>query len=97
MISCECGWPLREDAMSRYVCDNPNHSVEITSRNGIDILCDAGKYLCESRGINVELKLADLNRVNDKDISDAIKIIALSICEISGSSPTWRRRFIEEM
>lgn len=28
MTSCECGWPVREEGMSRYVCDNPNHSAE---------------------------------------------------------------------
>jgi hypothetical protein len=54
-------------------------------KDPLTILARAGKYLMETRGLNGQLPVT---QINPADIQ-ATKIIMVAFCTISGASPKW--------
>jgi hypothetical protein len=51
----------------------------------LTILARAGKYLMETRGLNGQLPVTEINPAEIQ----ATKIIMVALCTISGASPKW--------
>lgn len=58
----------------------------MNQQDATDILCDAGKHLIKSRGLNPDRRMTELS---DNPDDMACRIIGIALCEVHGASPHW--------